>query len=51
MQYFADFFVNEARKNNHQYPTYQDELNALIYNYNAVYTEEIDPTFLQIYAF
>jgi len=51
MQYFADFFLDEARKSNHAFPSYQDELKALIYNYNAIYTEEIEPDFLQVYCF
>jgi len=51
MQYFADFFLDEARKNNHAYPNYEAELDALIYNYNPVYTEEIEPDFLQVYVF
>jgi len=51
MQYFADFFVSEARKSDHSFPSYDEECKALIYNYNAIYTEEIEPDFLQVYAF
>jgi len=51
MQYFADFFVDEARKSNHAFPSYDQELKALIYNYNPIYTEQIEPDFLQVYVF
>ncbi|CAK0906290.1 unnamed protein product [Prorocentrum cordatum] len=33
MQYFANFLVNEARKNDHRFPSANDERGALIYNY------------------
>ncbi|GFQ98474.1 gamma-glutamyl hydrolase [Trichonephila clavata] len=37
-QYFANFFVNEARKSLHQFPSKQVEDAVLIYNYNPVFT-------------
>jgi gamma-glutamyl hydrolase len=51
MQYFAQFFVNEARKSNHKYPNAEEEYKALIYNYNAEYSEDIVSDFEQIYVF
>ncbi|XP_061412472.1 gamma-glutamyl hydrolase-like [Lethenteron reissneri] len=48
--YMGDFFVNEARKNFHKFPTEAMESKALIYNYNAVYTGNIS-TFSQKYFF
>jgi len=35
-QYMANFFVNEARKNFHSFPSYEEESRALIYNYSPV---------------
>jgi gamma-glutamyl hydrolase len=43
--------VSEARKSNHHYPTQQEEDAALIYNYEPVYTEALDPSFEQCYFF
>jgi gamma-glutamyl hydrolase len=51
MQYFAEFFVNEARKSQHQFPSTLDETKSLIYNYNPYYTENIEPDFEQVYVF
>ena len=34
MQYFSNFFVNEARKNNRSFASEKEELSALIYNYS-----------------
>jgi len=33
MQFFANFLVGEARKNDHSFPSVQEEREALIYNY------------------
>ncbi|XP_049777986.1 gamma-glutamyl hydrolase-like isoform X1 [Schistocerca cancellata] len=38
MQYFANFFVNEARKNFHSFPSVESEESALIYKYTPTYT-------------
>ncbi|XP_078072379.1 gamma-glutamyl hydrolase-like [Mustelus asterias] len=46
--YMAEFFVNEARKNWHQFCNETEEKNALIYNYAPIYTENIS-SFEQIY--
>lgn len=37
-QFFGNFFVNEARKNNNSFPSIEDETAALIYNYPVTYT-------------
>ncbi|KDR20013.1 Gamma-glutamyl hydrolase [Zootermopsis nevadensis] len=50
-QYFANFFVKEARKNHHQFPSQDDEEAALIYNYQPTYTGKNDSTFEQCYFF
>jgi len=38
MQYVANFFVTEARKNGHKFPTVEDEKEALIFNYVPAWT-------------
>lgn len=38
MQYFANFLVNEARKNFHSFPTRKSEESHLIYKYTPTYT-------------
>ncbi|XP_061096302.1 gamma-glutamyl hydrolase [Conger conger] len=50
MFYMADFFVNEARKSSHQFPSEEEERDALIYNYSPIYTGS-KSAFVQIYAF
>ncbi|PNF43259.1 Gamma-glutamyl hydrolase [Cryptotermes secundus] len=50
-QYFANFFVNEARKNSHQFPSPEEEDAALIYNYQATYTGQHGSAFEQCYFF
>lgn len=37
-QYMADFFIDEARKNTHQFPSLQQQNQELIYNYKPIYT-------------
>lgn len=49
-QYMADFFVGEARKNDHRFLTPQEEYQALIYNYQVSYSQKYGP-FTQIYVF
>lgn len=51
MQYFAEFIVDEARKSEHSFPSYQKEYDALIYNYNPVYSEARTGDFEQLYVF
>ncbi|XP_033211691.1 gamma-glutamyl hydrolase-like [Belonocnema kinseyi] len=50
-QFFADFFVDEARKNLHKYESENEELESLIYNYPATYTGLNKSTFVQCYMF
>jgi len=51
MQYMADFFVSEARKSKHQFPSRAAELAALIYNYPVTFTGPKDSDFTQTYFF
>jgi len=51
MQYMADFFVTEARKNTHKFPSSSAESNALIYNYPVTYTGPEKGDFTQTYYF
>ncbi|XP_051167679.1 gamma-glutamyl hydrolase A-like [Leptopilina boulardi] len=39
-QYFANFFINEARNNLHKFNDKNEEKNTLIYNYPVTYTEK-----------
>jgi len=41
-QYFGDFFVDEARKNNHKFSSDKSEKDALIYNYAPFFSEDND---------
>lgn len=50
-QYFANFFVNEARKNSHEFGTKQEEEQSLIYNYPVTYTALQNSSFQQCYMF
>ncbi|XP_043938996.1 gamma-glutamyl hydrolase-like [Protopterus annectens] len=46
----SNFFVNEARKSFHHYPSTEKENAALIYNYNPVYVGNFS-SYLQVYFF
>ncbi|KAL7837642.1 hypothetical protein SRHO_G00273530 [Serrasalmus rhombeus] len=48
--YTASFFVSEAMKNQHRFPTPQEEEKALIYNYMPVF-KGLDSIFMQNYYF
>ncbi|KAH0951379.1 hypothetical protein HN011_007138 [Eciton burchellii] len=50
-QYFANFFVNEARKNWHKFASKEEEKQNLIYNYPITYTALQDSNYLQCYMF
>lgn len=55
-QYMANFFVNEARKNGHKFPSKKMEDEYLIYRYNPVHTAHVFKTgplsdFEQCYIF
>ncbi|KFQ20983.1 Gamma-glutamyl hydrolase, partial [Merops nubicus] len=48
--YIADFFVNEARKSQHRFPSEDEETRELIYNYTPIYTGTFS-SFQQTYFF
>ncbi|XP_054841164.1 gamma-glutamyl hydrolase [Eublepharis macularius] len=48
--YIADFLVNEARKSNHRFSRKEEETEALIYNFNPVFTGKFS-SFEQVYFF
>ncbi|KAM9574466.1 gamma-glutamyl hydrolase [Guaruba guarouba] len=48
--YIADFFINEARKSLHCFPSEAEETKELIYNYTPIYTGTFS-SFQQIYFF
>ncbi|KAL3219017.1 hypothetical protein MRX96_031174 [Rhipicephalus microplus] len=48
--YLANFFLEEARKNNHSFASAQEELGALIYNYPATFTQK-ETALAQMYIF
>lgn len=50
-QYFANFFVNEARKSAHRYLNFTEELASLIYNYPVFYTGIRGSSYEQCYQF
>lgn len=50
-QYFAEFFVNQARKSQHRFASRQEEATYLIYNYAPLYTANVSSSFLQSYFF
>ncbi|SPP87021.1 gamma-glutamyl hydrolase [Drosophila guanche] len=50
-QYFADFFVNEARKSPQSFANATEEARVLIYNYKPEYTSILGSTYVQQYLF
>nr|XP_031825645.1 gamma-glutamyl hydrolase-like [Nomia melanderi] len=50
-QYFANFFVNEARKNRQRFEDSDEEVRSLIYNYPVTYTAQKNILFQQCYLF
>lgn len=50
-QYFADFFVNEARKSEHRFPSEDDIDRHVIYNYPVSFTGLKKSAFEQCYLF
>lgn len=50
-QYFANFFLSETRKNANYFSNKTEEMNALIYNYQPVYTGPLGSVFAQQYLF
>lgn len=49
-QYLANFFVEQARQNNHCFQDAEEERRALIYNYQPLFTQEVS-YFTQMYVF
>lgn len=50
-QYFAEFFVNEARKSDHHFMDSKDEDQYMIYNYQAQFSGAKGSAFEQTYLF
>eukprot|EP00762_Andalucia_godoyi_P002235 ANDGO_07496.mRNA.1 Gamma-glutamyl hydrolase A len=50
-QYIANFFLAQARQSNHKFANPVDETNALIYNYQPLFTGRIIIDFEQTYFF
>ncbi|KAI4470280.1 protease family c26 gamma-glutamyl hydrolase [Holotrichia oblita] len=50
-QYFANFFIEEAKRNNHKYPDWRSEQQAMIYNYSPHFTALQNSSYLQLYMF
>jgi len=50
-QYFANFFVGEAKKNFNKFPSKQNEMDSLIYNYAPVYSAKYALFDEQMYVF
>ncbi|KAH8295751.1 hypothetical protein KR018_006802 [Drosophila ironensis] len=50
-QFFADFFVNEARKSTQSFPNATEAALSLIYNYKPEYTSILGSTYVQQYLF
>ena len=48
--YIADFFINEARKSLHRFPSEGEEIKELIYNYTPTYIGTFS-SFQQVYFF
>eukprot|EP00743_Colponemidia_sp_Colp-15_P002174 GILK01002360.1.p1 GENE.GILK01002360.1~~GILK01002360.1.p1 ORF type:complete len:337 (-),score=54.26 GILK01002360.1:144-1154(-) len=48
MQYFANFFVNEARKNRQRFANHDDMVDSLVYAYQPAFSHGL---FEQIYTF
>lgn len=49
-QYLGNFFLEEARKNNHSFASPAEESSALIYNYPVTFTQD-HSAFTQMYIF
>lgn len=50
-QYFANFFVDEARRNDHAFQSWQEEQEALIYNYYPEFIGKNNSSYEQVYVF
>jgi len=50
-QYFAEFFVRQARRSLHSFASGKEEADNLIYNYEQLFTGNVSHSFLQCYFF
>nr|XP_036670478.1 gamma-glutamyl hydrolase isoform X2 [Drosophila suzukii] len=50
-QFFADFFVSEARKSNQSFENATEQARTLIYNYKPEYTSILGSSYIQQYLF
>lgn len=50
-QYFANFFVSEARQSGHMFPNEDFEDKALINNFRTYFTVKADTDFTEVYLF
>lgn len=50
-QYLANYFVNEARKSDHQFDSYKDVVGKLIQNYATEFSAKDDSNFFEVYLF
>lgn len=50
-QYFAEYFVNEARKSNHRFKDSKEEDQYVIYNFSPQFTGAAGSAFEQCYMF
>lgn len=50
-QYFANFFVNEARRNKNQFANQKMEIESLIYNFKPMFTGKNGCALEQCYLF
>lgn len=50
-QYFSNFFIEEARKNDQSFDDWEEEQEALIYNYNPVFIGKRNSSYEQVYVF
>ncbi|KAK2717253.1 gamma-glutamyl hydrolase-like [Artemia franciscana] len=49
--FFGEFFLSEARKSDHKFPSQEEEQNYLIYNYQKTYVGNKNSTFQEVYFF
>ncbi|KAH8380530.1 hypothetical protein KR009_011208 [Drosophila setifemur] len=50
-QFFADYFVNEARRSTQSFSNATEQARSLIYNYNPEYTSILGSSYMQQYLF
>lgn len=50
-QFFAEFFINEARKSDHHFKDSKTEDDFMIYNFPVTFTGKVGSSFEQSYLF